>query len=574
MLQRLSPSFIIKLIAIMALGFYLGCSKPSSSTIGSTPAEATPYCSTVSTYNNGINVSGSAQYYFRTNGNGAVTTSPNPIRYAEVRVYDSSGTTLQCGSTDSAGNFSLSLPQNNAAVTIEVNSRASGTNVNAYILKSPYSNAHYSITKSVTLDSAKNVGAISALATGSLEGGAFNILDKILDANIFLRSSTAGCSSIGSDCVAFTVAPQVTVYWAPGVNPGDYFGYFGGISFYAPGESKLYVLGGSSGDVDHSDTDHFDNSVVIHEYGHFVEDIYAKTDSPGGSHGGDSILDPRLAWSEGFADFFQAAVLGNAIYRDTMGNVDGTTSVLLNIDLETGATDLPTSMGEGNFREFSITRALWDLNDTANEGGSVDDVSSAFNKIWYLMTSETIGFRSSSFHFRNLGLLYQQHATLPSPNEWNTIMNAEKERPNQNDYARSLAAGTCAATTIQAVSISSGTPENGTYANSNQFASNDFYQYYHAGGTLTINLSYTTTAGNPANLDLILYPEDYSFGQNNPTGASKNTISVGQGSGTEVISGTIPAGYYMIAINVNTQSGLGSAANYQLQINGAGVCPQ
>lgn len=91
------------------------------------------------------------------------------------------------------------------------------------------------------------------------------------------------------------------------------------LSFYKPGERKLFILGGSNGNVDTADTDHFDNSIILHEYGHFLEDVYGKTDSPGGYHNGSSIIDPRLAWSEGFTNSFQGAALGKNFYLDTAG---------------------------------------------------------------------------------------------------------------------------------------------------------------------------------------------------------------------------------------------------------------
>ena len=98
-----------------------------------------------------------------------------------------------------------------------------------------------------------------------LEGGAFNILDKILDASAFLRAQTANCSATFTNCIPFTTAPIVTVFWAPGVDPGTYFN-LPSLSFYIPGENDLYILGGVNGDVDNSDTDHFDDTIIIHEF--------------------------------------------------------------------------------------------------------------------------------------------------------------------------------------------------------------------------------------------------------------------------------------------------------------------
>ncbi|MEK7356871.1 MAG: hypothetical protein AAB250_10505, partial [Bdellovibrionota bacterium] len=163
--------------------------------------------------------------------------------------------------------------------------------------------------------------SLVASATGSLVGGAFNILDQILNAQEYLRTKTSGCSGTFGDCSAFTTAPLVLVYWTPGLSPGVYYGISGGISFYLNDDKELYILGGISGDTEVSDMDHFDNSVIVHEYGHFIEDQFGNPDSPGGSHNGNSVIDPRLAWGEGWANFFQAAVTGVPYYRDTYGHV-------------------------------------------------------------------------------------------------------------------------------------------------------------------------------------------------------------------------------------------------------------
>src|SRR6185295_15313242 len=104
-------------------------------------------------------------------------------------------------------------------------------------------------------------------------------------------------------------------------------------------------------DTDNSDTDHFDNSVIIHEYGHFLEDNMFNSDSPGGSHNGDKVIDPRLAWSEGWGNFIQGAVRNVARYTDSLGNDDGTTRLIYDADMENAqiGNDTPNANGEGNF---------------------------------------------------------------------------------------------------------------------------------------------------------------------------------------------------------------------------------
>lgn len=110
-----------------------------------------------------------------------------------------------------------------------------------------------------------------------------------------------------------------------GLSPGTYYDSpTTAISFFnkndCPGfPVAIYILGGVSGSTC-TDTDHFDNSVIVHEYGHFLDNAFGKIDWPGGSHSGNQIVDPRLSWSEGWSDFLQGKVLGRTYYRDTVGN--------------------------------------------------------------------------------------------------------------------------------------------------------------------------------------------------------------------------------------------------------------
>lgn len=549
--------------------FLISCSSGSSSG-SSTAASFDPGCITVRTYSGGITLTGHAQYEYRTNGNGAVNGSPLPIRQAQVSVYNSSGAQIQCGVTDNSGNFSVVVPQLSDNYQVRIDARIYNDITKAGVFNNPTEIAVHNISTLISGATSASVGTLTAPATGTLKGGAFNILDKVLDANTYLATNTNNCGASFSGCTPFSGAPAVFVYWDKGVNPGSYFSA-GALSFYLTGQRELYILGGLSGDTDYSDCDHFDNSIIIHEYGHFIEDVFGHTDSPGGLHTGDTILDPRLAWGEGWANFFQAAVLNNPLYRDTSGNVDGSSSVFFNEDLETPNHDVASTMGEGNFREFSVTRLLWDSIDLTNEGAGVDTVSGTFAELWTLFTSSTTGFKNSSLVFRNIGLFHNLQQSLAGHSDWSSLRTGEKHLGNQNDYARAVASASCADVVIQASNISPGAPENGSSSRSNQFASNDFYRYYHPGGSFNFILQYTTTV-LAADLDVYIYKNPYTFGDSSTVAASATTNSTAT-SGTETISTTLPAGWYMIDIRVDTSVRNGNAFNYNMTLNGSQLCP-
>lgn len=356
------------------------------------PSEPT-YCSNATNYSGGITVSGKATFIVRNvipSGSykglsDPDSSNPKPVRFAEIRVLDSSDTVVQCGETDTNGNYSLKLPQGSSNLTIHIMARAFNSNVKVSVLNSPEYNVPYSVTKSVKPDSDQTVN-IKAGATGSILGGAFNIYDQILNVNEYIRDQLS----------SNFVANKVQAYWEKGFNPGYYVNTDSQLSYYYPGTDRLFILGGDDGDTDSSDTDHYDNSVIIHEYGHFLEDNYAVSNSPGGPHSGTKQIDARLAWSEGFANFLNAAVRvwvsgdpNDANYVDTLGTPDGATTVAINIDLESydgcenstaAGCDRADSSGEAIFREFAISRFLYDaVDNTPTETDTLGSWNAASN---------------------------------------------------------------------------------------------------------------------------------------------------------------------------------------------------
>lgn len=557
-------------VAVLSILLFASCSQPTPAGPAAEPA----YCDQSKVYSNAITATGRALFQrrqFTASGLGDTDPTSYPIRYAEIAVWQDNQYLIQCATTDGNGNFELQVPNTGLVYTVRLYSRGRNSYVNASVLNSPRENEPYELTTTFTASGSPSLGDLIAPAKGTLEGGAFNIFDQIVAANEFLRAQTLSCNASFADCTPFTVAPKAIVYWAKGVNPASYFGISSGISFYNKDTKAIYILGGLSGDVDREDTDHFDNSVIIHEYGHFIEDHYSATDSPGGSHDANSIVDPRLAWGEGWANYFGLAVTGDPVYRDTYGNTDGATGFFFSNNLETNtpSRDVPTTAGEGNFREFAITRALWDMLDPHPVSGAgtneamIDTVTVPFREFWTIFAGAN-GIKNSSYHFRNYGLFMQLHNAMAGRTSLASIFTAELQRPDQADYAATYSTGgTCS------YSMSTdGTGEDGSSETSNQFASNDFYFLNHGGGSVSINL--IRTAGT-SDLDLYLYDSDYVYGDADDIVASSTDPTPGDG-GTEAISANLPAGKYLINVNLYS-AGTAESATYKLLLNGAELCP-
>lgn len=532
-----------------------------------------------------------------------------PIRYAEVTVRDASGTIVQCAETDQFGDFSFELPKSTGTHTIEIGSRSFGNKNSAYILNAPTENRHYTL-KTVVTTSADVSGLFlrARVHGGELLAGAFNILDQILNAQDYLRSTTSSCdqpghSSYFAGCVPFTIAPLVKVYWKAGFSPAAYVGVNGAISYYLNGRREMYIQGGQGGNVLSSDMDHFDNSVILHEYAHFLEDVYGAPNSPGGSHNGDSIIDPRLAWSEGWANFFQAAVTGDARYRDTYGSPDCTSAcagAYFDEPLDpvgVPPNDSPTlgALGEGNFREFSISRLLWDV---IKPTGGV----SQFSEIWRAFVSPSSGMKVVNDPFKTVGRFHQIQTNLRDINSWSNIRLAEEQIPGFQFYATPFSLKTLGSCSNSPVNISPTrfTWDDGSFQYSDQYRSNDFYRFDHSGGVVRLELFYSKDSSNPPDLDLYVYSKNYVFGRardillqsavlgdgcpNNGLIDSENPFQARNGCparppgipvsfGYETAALDLSPGTYMINVKADTAIRAGASSNYVILMNGNELCP-
>lgn len=141
--------------------------------------------------------------------------------------------------------------------------------------------------------------------------------------------------------------------------------------------TTLYI-GGNIGSMfllgeDQVDIDEFDDHVVAHEWGHYFEDRFSRTDTIGGQHTIGDRLDMRLAFGEGFGNALSGIGLDDPVYCDTLwvgGNLRG-----FGFDLETFTAGLP-----GWFNEFSVSALLYDLWDSAADG--VDTSSIGFTPMY------------------------------------------------------------------------------------------------------------------------------------------------------------------------------------------------
>lgn len=535
---------------------------------------------------NPAKVTGQAEYEKRiipktTNagGLGEIDDNTYPIRFAEVEVL-SGNDTIYCTSTDGSGNFTIEVPTNRSNLTVKVNSispKNSNKTGHIFVQNNPIEDEHYTLSSTVSSSNTTPIQLMAHADRLGIKGGAFNILDKIVQTNLFLNEMTQNC---GDDCKPFDSAPPAYLYWEAGVNPlADIICKYKickeqdkkkELSFFDRDTSQMFILGGTNGDINGSDTDHFDDSVIVHEYFHFILTHAVNLYSPGGDHDSTAILDPRLAFSEGMANALAVLTLGDPLYIDTVGIGDkGAIKVSLNSDNHTWKTGIA---GEGNFVELLITKTIWDMMDPfVHNGetiGSDDDesVTMKFSEFWEVLTGE---FASDQYHFKDFGLFTSMFTNRPDTTNIDEILEQNLQKSNREDYASTY--DPCDNYEL----VTPPSPGNLIYGDngvtnnyiiSDQFLSNDFHMYEHAGGSFTAEVTYDND-GAETNLDVYVYREFYKFGSMDDLVGFSNRDN---DNGLENIQiSDLPSGIYMI--NISSVRPL-TVTTYNLSLNGE-ICP-
>ncbi len=304
-----------------------------------------------------------------------------PSRGVTVEAVAQSGAVLATSVTDAGGRYGVTVPgKTSVFLRVRAEMVRSGTPAwNFRVLDNTAGGALYTMVGAafdsgitdVTVDmnaaSGWDTGAGSY--TGVRAAAPFSILDAVY-------------RSVGMvlDAEPAQVFPALVINWSPlnreseSCDPavGDiittayWFDNSCVVAF-----QEMFVLG-----VEDEDTDEYDGHVIAHEFAHYLEDRLGRTDSIGGSHLITDRLDPRLAFSEGWANAFSAMALGDPVYKDALhlGQAAGFT-----FDVEENSI-----ANRGWYNESSIHSVLYDIYDTASDG--IDSTAAGFGPIFAGMT--------------------------------------------------------------------------------------------------------------------------------------------------------------------------------------------
>ena len=299
-----------------------------------------------------------------------------PARSVVVRAYNPNSQQVIAGAITSAtGTYTLNVA-NSQQIRIEVTSEMArnGALPNwRFRVQNGWNGDLYVYTDNVIFDSTtggtRNLAIPSGFSSSGTPNGTrasapFAILDTIYQ----------GVQTIVG--VAPTANfPLLVLDWAPDNSGGD--------TFFTSDPVQHIVLSAELSE----DTDEFDQHVIAHEFGHYIEFNFSRADNIGGAHSLGDKLDMRTAFGEGFGYAFAAIVLNDPLVRDTGFNTNGTGRTS-EFNVETNPSTTSPGTPSSNYgcwcSESSVWSILWDIYDPAQD--SNDTLSLGFAPIWAVLT--------------------------------------------------------------------------------------------------------------------------------------------------------------------------------------------
>lgn len=238
-----------------------------------------------------------------------------PIRGAVIEAVDESANVIASSKLTALGTYSFSLPLN-AQIKLRVKAQLLQTTgaptYNFSVTNNTNSNALYvmesTLSSTGVTDSVRNINAASGWGgssyTSTRASAPFAILDFVYTAldKLIQGGNQRNLSDLELRWSVLNTSAD-----------GDYTKGEIGTSFYDG--TAIYLLGNAN-----NDTDEFDGHVLIHEWGHYLEDNLFRSDSIGGDHQDGEKLDLRVAMSEGWANAYSGMMLDDANYMDASGS--------------------------------------------------------------------------------------------------------------------------------------------------------------------------------------------------------------------------------------------------------------
>lgn len=307
---------LFHLVTVVLLVFTLSACGGGNSASAIAPAPV-PICTASAA--TPVTISGTITYDFvpndpATGGLNYAATVAKPARGVDVQAIDGNNSAVCMSSTNASGLYQLQVPAN-TTVAVRALAKMSKTGAPSWtfrVIDNTSGGAQWSMQGPASSSGAtaqtRNLHAASGWGgagyTGNRTAAPFAILDDVYDGVTLMLSVAPN-----------TQFTPLNLNWSPQnskLTPFNLATGSIGTTFF--NGSGIYILGDA--DVD---TDEFDKHVIIHEFGHYIESNFSRSDSIGGSHAGGEHLDLRLAFGEGFGNAFSAMASNDPVYSDSKG---------------------------------------------------------------------------------------------------------------------------------------------------------------------------------------------------------------------------------------------------------------
>ncbi len=503
-----------------------------------------------------------------------------PIGHSLFRVVREDGQVVTCGATSASGNLNFSVDK--GIYSVEVFALINNSLTQIIAMNNVNDQSIHFIDTSFTVTGGETelvLPDLLAPAIDTLEGGAFNILKQIYDADVYLSSLVEQCNE--AHCQDLPL-PRTQFFWEVGQasynSNGDSI-----LSSFTTIEDddankplRVMILGGKDGDTANSDTDHYDNTVIKGVYlrGRFKA-LGIISSSSGGPQFGESVAG-HSSWGMGLSFWLSIHLSPSLKYIDTIGSFEGETSIyyIEEFDLGFYPRDTPdhrevATLGEGNFYSGLIIAFLIDLSLSADNGQANRDEGARDILSKLLIDYST----TNNNHFKSVG------PAVEILREKLSLVNGEKvmEQASNNFissgkhiYGEALRPGTCTLSLVPSQSAQD-------LYNSDRFSDHKFFSVWHPGGPININLQATQQdTDNPIDLDLYLYREGFFVASNRYMAGLSATdlVEASMSSSSEIIDlDSLDSGFYMIDVYAKPNLSYVTGVDYSIKINNVGVCP-
>ncbi len=355
---------------------------------------------------------------------------PAPARGVTVQALDAASHVLASTATDATGHYTLALAP---GTDVLLRARAEMLSTTAptsdvMVVDNTRSDAVYALesarfttgNSAETQDLHAASGWDGSAYSGERAAAPFAILDVIYAAMRFVSASAP-----------VTDFPKLVVHWSPNNTPSN--GTGGGpdpttgdigTSFFNPAEG-MFLLGAAD-----SDTDEYDRHVIAHEFGHYLENAFWRSDNIGGPHAHGDQLDMRTAFSEGWGNAFSAMATGVSEYVDTMGPGQAQ-DFSFDVEGEPGNFGQTTNPHPGWFSEQSVDEILYDLYDSVQDTPQ-DTLALGFGPLYAALVNHVKGAVGLTSLFP---LVHGLETDLPArAAEIDALIKAQRIAPITDDY--------------------------------------------------------------------------------------------------------------------------------------------